>query len=96
MKILDWLLASSADPQKVSLTLKGVLIGVIPTIIAFAGLTGVTIPDQEALTSIVNDGSMIVQILLGMVASAMTVWGLLRKIWRTWNGTNEVLKLHED
>ena len=73
------LLSSSVDPQKLSLTVKGVIVGAIPVIMFLAPLFGVNLSD-----GILNDlaesvGNVILQVG-ATVSAAMVVVGVVRKI----------------
>jgi len=66
------IIRSSVDPKKVSLTIKGVGIALIPTLIFIAGLFGFSFVEAD-LTGLVN--------AVATLASAiMIVYGLVRKI----------------
>ena len=96
MKFLDWLVVSSADPQKLSATVTGFLFGLIPLAAFFANIPGVNIPDQATLTVTINMIGQVVVYVGGAITALYSAYGLLRKIWRTWNGTNEVLNLNKE
>lgn len=68
------LLMSSSDPQKLSLTIRGLLVGIIPMILLFTNLT-------EAEINIAIDA--IVQIIFwgaSIVSAGQMLYGLLRKL----------------
>jgi len=67
------LLGSSVDPEKLSLTIKSVGVWAIPGAIALATLLGWNITKVD-LVDLVNNIAI-------LVASAMTVFGLARKIY---------------
>jgi len=72
-------LGSSVDPEKLALTVKGILTGIIPVLIAVTGAFGVhlNLGDLSSLVDSIGDAI----IALGVAISAvMTVWGLLLKI----------------
>lgn len=67
-------ITSSIDPNKVSLTVKGFLVMILPLVLAFTGIT------SEQANPIID---LIVQIVfLGstFVSSLMMLYGILRKI----------------
>lgn len=64
-------LKSSKNPEYVSLTIKGVLVGLIPVIIAAAKFWGWEIAESD-LTELING-------LATLAASIMIVYGVLRK-----------------
>ena len=72
---ISWLLASSADPEAVGMTVKGVLVLLVPLIARFFGL-------DDASSNALVDG--IVQLTVAaftLVGVAMAVFGLIRKIY---------------
>lgn len=78
----NWLTTSSADPEKTALTVKGILVGIIPVAISLAptlcGLHLVCLGSDE-VSNIIN---MLAQIALALGAAAssiMIVVGLIRK-----------------
>ncbi len=90
-KLIDWVVLSSADPRAMSLTVKGVLVALVPVIIAVLNMTGIDI-DNNSLESVINSITAIVFLLGTVVSALMTVTGLMRKIITTVVGENEVLK----
>lgn len=78
----NWLVKSSADPAKVSLTVKGILTGAIPAIIFIAPSLGLPI-NSENIGSVTDLISAVVQYILGVIASLVTIYGLFRKIKNT-------------
>lgn len=92
-KILDFLLVSSADPSKWSLTFKMALVGVIPYIVNAAGIAcglglvclGV---DDVVLNSLAEALEKIVFLVLSAVSAVGVLIGLFRKLIRSAQGTN--------
>jgi len=80
--VLRWLLQSSADPNEVSLTIKGLLIGAIPVVMAVLGLAHINL-GQDQLTGIVDALVNVVQIALTLFSAVATLYGLVRKVWNT-------------
>ena len=81
-KIIDWFIKSSANSEQLSLTVKGFLVGAIPTLVVVANLFGITlIPnDLNGLSeAVINLGGAV----LLVVSSATTVYGFARKIYLT-------------
>lgn len=74
-KKMNKYLASSVNPEKLSLTIKGILVGLVPLIIVLTGL------NQAELNEVIEG---IIQAVTGIttaIAGVMTAYGLLRKIW---------------
>lgn len=83
-KILNWIMLSSQDSTKVSLTLKSTL-----TLLVTA-LTIIGLPKAE-LGTLADQIVTLVQGVLVVVSAATGVWGMVRKINTTMGGTNSVL-----
>lgn len=67
-KFLNWLVISSANPQKVSLTARGALVAIIPTLIYAGQLAGYRW-STEHLTTIIDQATTILSatlILIGL------------------------------
>ena len=71
-KPLPTWLQSSADPAKVSLTLKGLLV-FVPSIVVLAGYFGLSL-SPDSLAEGVNQ-------LAVVGAGVATIYGLVRKLW---------------
>jgi hypothetical protein len=75
MKLLNWFLASSADPEAMGLTIKGILVLLTPLIATHFGLDADTSNQlADTLAKLLVDG-------LALVGTAMTAFGLIRKMW---------------
>lgn len=92
-KIWVWLKFSSANPQEVSLTFKAALTAVLTALTVVLGFAHIQLPSDQ-LTAFMDAGVQLVQAVLLALASAMTVWGVLRKLWTTVRGTNAVIQEH--
>lgn len=84
-KIWNWLVVSSADPNAYSLTIKGTLLGIATVLTMLAGFGHIQLGD---LTPLVDGIVQAVQAFLALVSSVVFVVGLVRKIYRTANGTH--------
>lgn len=76
-QIFDWVVKSSADPEKVSLTIKG---GIV--LAAFVGI------DSSVVTQVGNELAHLIATLGIAVSSGVTLYGLLRKIYITLTDTD--------
>ncbi len=76
---MNKLLASSVDPEKLSLTVKGVLGGAATLILLLATSFGVSVSQGDLQTAIDGIGDLIVAIG-GIVSTAAVVYGAVRKI----------------
>lgn len=82
--IIAWLITSSADPHKISLAVKGILVGLAPVAMLLLGWTD---GDITALTESIGN---IVFWTLSIVSGIQVVLGLIRKVnlgrWSSFNG----------
>lgn len=92
-KIVTWFVRSSADPTKISLTVRGALVSFITIVTIWAGLAGVQLP-SEMITEWVEAIVVFVQSTVLTVSAAITAWGLFRKIWWSLSGDNRVMTEH--
>ncbi len=83
-KIMAWIVWSSKDPEKLSLTVKGVL----GTGVVLAGYLGVS---SAELGPLVEGMTKFTSEIVGTVTAAMAVWGAVRKLYTTYVGTNQVI-----
>lgn len=73
-KILSWLIVSSNDPSKISATIKGVGLMLIPIIAAIVvTVTGVDIPQSSWIELL--DG------VISFAGAALALFGISRKIY---------------
>ena len=68
-------LSSSADANKISLTVKGILLSLVPIIMILTGLTEAEI--QPIIDTIVQ----IVFLATTMISAGQVLYGLMRKIY---------------
>ena len=86
-----WLVFSSSNAQKISLTIKAGLIAALTYATVIAGLANISLPN-DLLTQIIDTTVMLVQSFLLAVSYAAALIGLVRKVMKTFSGTNEVLQ----
>lgn len=89
-KFIVWLVLSSKDPEKVSLTIKGILASVATYVVFFTSLFHLNFNVTD-LTTIGDMISKIIEALLMIVSMVTALIGAVRKIKSTMNGTNEVI-----
>lgn len=76
-------LQSSADPAKLSMTIKGILTAIVVSL-SFVGVIPVdAIKDVAPLADTIVTG---IQGALAGIAAVLTVWGALRKAYIKWFG----------
>jgi hypothetical protein len=73
------MLGSSIDPDKLALTIKGIIVGLIPIIILVAGLFGLSL-DMTELNTLADAIQTAILAVSGAISACMVVWGLLRKL----------------
>lgn len=78
-KPLHWLVASSADPNKISLMIKGLAVA-IPSVVAFFTLIGHPIA-PDALTGLLDSVATAVTAVLTAVSALVALYGLIRKVF---------------
>lgn len=89
-KFFSWIILSSRDSEKVSLTVKAFFTGLITVATILAGLSHITLPG-DTLTAFADAGVTFVQAILLVVSSIATLYGLARKLWTSFRGTNAVI-----
>jgi len=82
---------SSTNPEKLSLTVKAVLTGIIPYVIVLSGLTHTAINSSE-LNDVVATVAMTIQYGLTFVAAILGAYGTIRKVYLTATGQNPVVQ----
>lgn len=77
--MLPKILASSVNSNKLALTVKGILTGIIPLFLFIATSNGVDLAQGE-LSNIVEAISSVIVSVGGVVSAIMTFVGLVRKL----------------
>mgnify|MGYP001569344074 CR=1 FL=1 len=78
-----WLVVSSADPEKTALTIKGLLLGMVPAFILVLRSFGVGEVGDIELIQTINSGVAVFVAVTGTISAAMTFYGFLRKLYLT-------------
>lgn len=89
--VWKWLVFSSANAEKISLTVKSILYALIPFILIITQAYRIQI-DNAYLTAVIDQIIAIIIIFGGMVTAISAGFGALRKIYTTFTGTNAVVK----
>ena len=91
-KIWDWLVWSSANPNQLSLTVKGMLTGIVTLITVGLGVAHIPLPGGATalLSQIVDATVTAVQAIAGAVSAIAVVVGIIRKLVETVKGTHWV------
>lgn len=77
--MIEQVLQSSHDPDKLSLTVKGLLLGFVPFVMFVARTYGVEGIDANYVTAVIDQIGIIVQQLTALISTVLVLWGLLRK-----------------
>lgn len=89
-KFWAWLLLSSKDPEKASLTIKSILSGVATYAIFFTGFFHITVGASDINNLIATIGTLTGTVLM-LISAFSATWGAVTKIYHTIRGTNEVI-----
>lgn len=89
-KVIAWLVFSSANIEKISLTIKSLLYALIPATLLALGAYKIKI-DSVYLTAIIDQIIGVIIIFGTMITAISAGFGALRKIYTTATGTNAVL-----
>lgn len=79
--LLSQAVMSSSDPEKLSLTVKGLLLAFVPIVLSLMKIYGIEGIDETLLTNLTESIVQVISSITGLVSVAMTTWGLVRKIW---------------
>lgn len=93
-KILAWILLSSKDPSRYSLTAKAGVPLLISILTITAGFSHIHVPGPDAFNQLIDSAINVVQNAVALVTACATAWGLARKLWATIWGENEVINQH--
>jgi hypothetical protein len=86
-----WLVTSSADPANTSLTVKSGLVTLATYITVVAGLAHISLP-SDVLTQLIDSIVSFVQGFLMILSSTIAIIAFIRKIKRTFDGTNAAVQ----
>lgn len=75
MKILNTLIASSSDPQKLSMTVTGAIVMILSLLIPHANIGADEV--SNIIDGIINVGHLIMQVF----AALTMIWGGIRKLF---------------
>lgn len=90
-KIIDFIVWSSVNPEKVSLTVKGFLAMCISIAVPTLTLIGVTAVGNADLTAISAQILSVITDSLTVASGLVTLYGLVRKVYLTLKGENKAL-----
>lgn len=81
-KFFKWLVLSSEDPKQVALTIKGIILLSLPTLMGFLGDIGINVAESDVVFYIT-----VCVAILGLI---LTIIGLVRKLINTF-GEKEIV-----
>lgn len=81
-KIIAWIVQSSEDPSQISLTLKGIIVTIIPWIVTITGVFHLLLSSAE-LSGIGAQIVILVQSGLSTIGTGIFLYGLIRKLINT-------------
>lgn len=93
-KGLRWLVISSQNPQKVSMTVKGALMVSVPFVVQFSGLLNLA-TDQESLKVMVEQVASLVNTGLTFIGTSYMLYGIVRKM-SVKPASNETIVPHDE
>ena len=85
LKVWNWLVKSSTNPEAVSLTVKGFGLGLIPVLLSVSGIAHISLTGDD-MSNIVTMLSNLIDIFLTVIAGILSIYGLIRKIVFTVEG----------
>jgi uncharacterized membrane protein len=78
--LLEKLIQSSQDPTKVSLTVRGALLGLVPMFLFVSQHFGFQGVDETLLVEVIELITNIVSAALAIISTVVMLWGLVRKV----------------
>lgn len=76
MKFFNWLVMSSENPEEASMTIRGILVLALPTLVAFLKDAGVNIAEGDIAHYVI--------IATAVLGALLTVVGVARKLYNTY------------
>lgn len=89
MKLIEWIVYSSVDSEKVSKFFKN-LVMFIPSFVLFLGFWNVHV-DSDSIKGILDMLGISITAIFSAITAVHTLIGAVRKLWTTAAGTNAVL-----
>jgi len=79
-KVSQTVLMSSQDPEKLSLTIKGLLVQLVPVIILVLQAFGIASVEAD-IVAIIESVAVMVAIVFSFIGLLMSTWGMVRKMF---------------
>lgn len=78
--VVDFVITSSADPEKLSLSVRGILLMYIPFIVQIMKLVGIDGIEEGVLKDVVEAIALFIMYVGYTSGAAMAAFGLIRKV----------------
>jgi len=79
---INWLVISSEDPKNVSLTIKGIAIAALPSIVSLLNISGYSL-DMSQFNTYFDTAINGITVVLTVVGNLVALFGLTRKVGNT-------------
>lgn len=86
--LFQWIVYSSKDPTKFSLTLKGIVTTVVSIIATLGFYFGLRVFPQGQIVDLLGELIDDIGTIIATIGSIISIFGALRKIWLTILGEN--------
>lgn len=86
ISISQSVLRSSQDPEKLSLTIKGLLVQFVPVMVLALQAFGIGAIEAD-LVAIIEAVTQLIAIISSVAGLTMTIWGMIRKMFNPDNLT---------
>lgn len=83
MNILHEITRSSSDPKKLGMTVRGILVGLIPVVTTFSSYYGLQGVDHAFLMPIIDQTVDTLNLVFTAVSALLVTGGMLRKAYNT-------------
>lgn len=83
----NWLVISSADPETISLSVRGIIGGILTAITILLGLANIHVASDQ-VTIAVDATVKLVQAIAAFISAYAFLYGIIRKIYLTATGQN--------
>lgn len=87
-KIYEWIVWSSKNAEKWSLTVKGFITG--SALVGILTMFKIVLPTED-ISALMDNLVILIQGLATVATAAVSAWALIRKVYRTIVGKNDLL-----
>ena len=78
-KFIDWFIISSANPEKLAATVKGLILGALPIILIVSKMLGLEIGESD-VGLVVQAIENVIIYVFGTISAIIFIYGFFRKI----------------